>query len=302
MAFNTLNCKVSQGQFQHEAFWGIIEQIPVGGRAAQKLPVAARIRSTRNDVGTTMNQPIATTPLHWCVRGVMVGILLSGALNAVSYFWRSERWGNLLGTTPGHREALGFPSQLWENGNAYGGYFIDPPALLANAAFAMVVAAACGWIMVRYQTPLTRLVVELEELTNAESSTHLFRFSLRGLLVATCLAGVFAAGLHHALARRPEVLGMIYLFGPWVLVLIALLPMGMSWQQRVIVLIPSALLLMVGAVAIGHFLKPGIEFDKVLLGIFICWTPQCVLAAIGVTAALIYESTRSDQHKPTHDD
>ncbi len=249
-----------------------------------------------------MNQPISTTPFHWFVRGAMVGILLSGALNAVSYFFRSERWGNLLGTTPGHREALGFPCQLWENGNAYGGFFIDPLALLANAAFAMVVAAVCGWIMLRYQAQLTRLVVELEQLANAESSFHSFRFSLRGLLVATCLAGIFAAGLHHALARRPEVLGVIYLFGPWILVLVALLPMGMSWQQRVVVLIPSVLLLMVAAVALGHFLKPGIEFDKVLLGIFICWTPQCVLAAVGLTAALIYESSRSDRTETPHGD
>jgi hypothetical protein len=107
------------------------------------------------------------------------------------------------------------------------------------------------------------------------------------------LAALVAAGTRYALAGRAEVLGLIYLLGPWVLVLIAFLPLRVSWQRRVVILIPTALLLMAAAVAIGVSLKPGLEFDKVLLGIFICWTPQSAIAAIGLTAAIIYQHADS---------
>ena len=36
----------------------------------------------------------------------------------------------------------------------------------------------------------------------------------------------------------------------------------------------------------------GMEFDKVLMGIFLCWTPQSALAAVGlILAILISQST-----------
>ncbi len=238
-----------------------------------------------------MSQSIVTTPTRWFVRGFLVGILISASLNAVSYFFRSEGGGNLLGTMPKHREALGFPCELWESGNMYGGYFVDFVALLVDASFAMAVGAACGLVTLRYRAKLTRLVEELDQ-SVAGPGGHL-QFSLRGLLLATGLAALVAAGMRYAMAGRAEVLGLIYLLGPWILVLIAFLPLGISWQRRVFILIPTALLLMAGAVAIGVSLKPGLEFDKVLLGIFICWTPQSAVAAIALTAALIFQHANS---------
>jgi hypothetical protein len=81
---------------------------------------------------------------------------------------------------------------------------------------------------------------------------------------------------------------LIYLAGPWFLVLVAFLPLGISWQQRIVILVPAAFLLMAAAVALGLHLERSLEFDKVLLGIFICWTPQSALAALGMTAVLVY--------------
>ncbi len=107
----------------------------------------------------------------------------------------------------------------------------------------------------------------------------------------TGLAALAAAGAHYALAGHPAVLGIIYWLGPWILVLIAFLPMGLSWQRRVVVLVPTALLLMLAAVGVGMSLKPPLEFDKVLMYIFVCWTPQSVLVAIGLTAGLILYHT-----------
>jgi len=182
---------------------------------------------------------------------------------------------------------MGFPIELWESGNTYGGYFVDYLALLVDAAFALAVAVACGLVSLRHRVRLTRLVEELEQAA-ARPARRSVQFSMRSLLLATGLAALVAAGARYALAGRAEVLGIIYLVGPWLLVLVAFLPLGMSWQQRVCVLIPSTLLLIAAAVAIGASLKPQVEFDKVLMGIYICWTPQSVLAAIGLTAFLLF--------------
>jgi hypothetical protein len=119
-----------------------------------------------------------------------------------------------------------------------------------------------------------------------------FRFTTRGLLVVMTLAAVFAAGARHFLNGRPEVLGTIYLLGPWLLVTIALLPRGIAWQQRVFILVPAAFLLIVVAILSGASLQRPIEFDKVLLGIFVCWTPQSALAALGITLALVFAQKR----------
>lgn len=239
-----------------------------------------------------MNQLIATTPLSWFVRGFFVGILIMSSMIASSYFFRSESGGNLLGTRPNHREALGFPCEVWESGNTYDGYFVDYLALLVDAFCAVMVGGICGLITVRHRVRLNRLVAALEKTPGQPSRSHL-QFSLRGMLLATGLVALMAATARYALAGQAESLGVIYLLGPWVLVLIALLPMGLTWQRRVLILIPTAVLMITAAVVVGLSLKPRLEFDKVLMAIFICWTPQCVLAAIGLMARLILQHASS---------
>ncbi len=237
-----------------------------------------------------MSPSIVNTPSRWFVRGFLVGILISGSLTAVSYFFRSERGGNLLGTTPNHYEALGFPCTLWETGNMYGGLFVDLQALLLNAVFSAVLGAGCGLATWLFRVRLTDLVERLEQTVTARQQGRL-QFSLRGLLALSGLAAAAAAAAHYALAGHPAVLLIIYALGPWILVLIAFLPMGLSWQQRVVVLVPMAPLLMLAAVVVGISLKPPLDFDKVLLYIFVCWTPQSVVVAIGLTLGLILYHT-----------
>jgi hypothetical protein len=241
-----------------------------------------------------MNSSIGTSTTHWWLRGFFVGILLIASLNALSYFFRSERGGNLLGIRPRHHEALGFPCELWESGNAYGGYFVDLRALLIDGLCAVAFGVVCGQLTLRHRARLNRLVETLEQAARPPQRTRV-QFSLRGLLLGTGLAALTAAGARLALAGQAEVLGLIYLLGPWFLVVIAFLPLGLSWQQRVVVLIPTAGLLIVAAVAVGVSLKPGLEFDKVLLAIFICWTPQSALAALGLTAMLLVRTIRSER-------
>ncbi len=243
-----------------------------------------------NDLASTpqasIQSSIVTTPLRWFLRGVLVGVLISASLHAISYFFRSEGWGNLLGTTPEHEQAIGFPLEVWESGHAYSGYYIETTPLVVDGLFGIAVAAICGLVAVMNRERLNRLVQELER--TASPPQNKFQFSLRGLLLATALAAVAAAGARHLLAGRPEVLGAIYLFGPWMLLMIAYLPRRIPWQHRAMILIPMALLLMLAAIAAGASLAKPLEFDRVLLGIFICWTPQSALAAIGLTLAIVF--------------
>jgi hypothetical protein len=239
-----------------------------------------------------MNQSIVTTPARWFVRGFAVGVLTCASLNALSYFARSEGGGNLLGTRPKHRESLGFPFEMWESGNAYGGLFVDITGLLMNASFGALVGALCGALTVRYREPLNHMVEEFENQISGQASRNV-QFSMGGLLIATGLAALVAAATRYALEGRAEVLGLIYLLGPWLLVVVAFLPLGLSWQNRVFILVPMALLLMAAAVGTGLAIEPKLEFDKVLLGVFVCWTPQSALAALALSAALIYHHFHS---------
>lgn len=59
---------------------------------------------------------------------------------------------------------------------------------------------------------------------------------------------------------RVEVLAAIYALGPLALIVLAYLPRRLSWQQRVAILTPSALILIAVAITLGSALD--VEFDK----------------------------------------
>lgn len=235
---------------------------------------------------------MATSRSHWFLRGAMVGVLLAGSLNAVSYFIRSEAGGNLLGDHPQHREALGFPWEMWEEGNDFNGYYVDLGPLALNIVCGIGLGLVAGVMTLRFRPLLDELERDVEQ-TLEKSPRHPPQISLRGLLLATGLAALLAAAARYANEGRPEVLGSFYLLGPWLLVVTAFLPLGLNWQQRVYVVIPVTFLLMASGIFIGRSLHPPLEFDKVLLGAFICWTPQAVLVAFGVTAWLFRDWLKS---------
>jgi hypothetical protein len=239
-----------------------------------------------------MNRSIVITPRRWFARGIAAGVLVCASFNALSYFARSDHGGNLLGTRPEYRESLGFPFQMWESGNTYGGLFIDLSGLLSNVIFGLAVGIICGLLTVKYRMPLNRMVAEFDKPIATRESRSM-QFSLGGLLIATGLAALVASATRYALNGRAEALGVVYLLGPWGLVLIAFLPLGISWQKRVLIVVPATVLLMVAAVGVGMAIEPRLEFDKVLLGIFVCWTPQSALAALGLTAFLVFQHFRS---------
>jgi hypothetical protein len=231
---------------------------------------------------------LAGSPKRWFLRGTAIGMLLMASVNALSYFFRSADWAGLVGQPTKAQESVGFPFKIWEAGNTYGGMFADYQNLGLNILIAALIGAIIGSIAAHQTEFLNRMVTEMQ----GEATRHQhqpIQFSLRGLLIATTVVAV-AATLARNFAARPETLIAIYALGPLALVAIAMLPRRLSWQKRVVIIIPATLTLIAVAIAVGNAMS--MEFDKVLLGIFLCWTPQSALAAVGLTATILITQAR----------
>ncbi|MDP6445666.1 MAG: hypothetical protein QGG36_13405 [Pirellulaceae bacterium] len=234
----------------------------------------------------------------WFVRGFCVGLLILGAVNAASYFFHSADGGNLLKLSMNRREALGFPQVLWEQGNTYGGYYADYGAMFWNGLTGAAIGTALGLAAMRFSHRLNDLVREFEgseeEPAGRENS---FQYSLRGILAATAVAAVLAGVARYAtlaeLSVPPEILGGLYALGPWFLVALAMAPRRLDWRQRVVIVAPATIALMGSSIIIGGRLANPLAFDEVLLGIFVCWTPQAALGAIGLTTWIVVRHQRS---------
>ncbi|MAR09746.1 MAG: hypothetical protein CL681_07195 [Blastopirellula sp.] len=216
----------------------------------------------------------------WFLRGFFVGVLVNGTCNAVSYFVRSQGWGALLGDDA-QPAAIGFPLQVWHSHHNQHVYSFENPAFLPNLVFSLSVSLVCGITAAYLAAPLDRLIATFDgDVQEGER----FQFSLRGMLLFTLVAAV-ASMVARGLASSPYALGAIYLLGPVSLVVLAMLPRGLRWQQRVVILGPGSLLLIILAVVVGLTLD--VDVEKILLGIYVCWTPQSFLAAVALTLGLV---------------
>lgn len=212
---------------------------------------------------------IGNLPRHWFFRGMLLGAIVIGACNALSYFYYVRGWGSLLGGHP-DQEGIGVPLQMW-----YGGAQLDKIALWVDIGVGLILGGLLGSIAAHQSARLNQMLQAVLDQQPSMQSPQPFQFSLSSLMVATVpIALLFAA----ARTERSEVLGAIYILGPGVLVLLAMLPKNLSWQSRVILLTPMALALIGFAIWIAARLNIAIDF--VMLGIYVCWVPQCVVAIV----------------------
>ena len=220
---------------------------------------------------------IATSGKRWFVRGMAGGFMLLAALNSISWFYLSTGWTDLCGATQNaETEAIGFPFEIWREGQAYGnGWMLNFPMLGLNLLAAVAIAVVGGFVALAVAPTFTRIIEEFEASEKPDRPLRL-TFSVRGLFVVTTIAAVFL-GVTRMLGVSPWLLGAIYFAGPLVLILIAMAPVGLHWEQRIVIVIAFAIFMLVGSVMAGT--KMGMEFDRVLFGVFICWVPQSVFAA-----------------------
>jgi hypothetical protein len=222
----------------------------------------------------------STSRKRWFARGAAAGLMLFSTCDALSCFYLSSGYSDLFGVTQNATvEAAGFPFEIWREGANYGsGWVIDFPFAALNLMFAGILIVTLGWLAASNSQRLSRVFV-IPEAKLSRKRKRRMTFSVRGLMVATTIAAVFL-GVTQMLGVSSWLLGTIYLAGPIVLILIAMAPVGLHWQQRIVILVLFAIVMLIGSVFVGNRLE--MEFDRVLHGIYICWVPQSVIAAVAI--------------------
>ncbi len=214
----------------------------------------------------------------WFFNGVLVSVLMMATANGLSYFVRSGSWQPLLDASY-NSQALGFPLEIWRRGESYAsGALVDQRAMAINAVIAILIGSCIGWWFVSNHRRLDRFMDFMIERELATKSGMTWQFSVAGVFAFTALVAVFFAAVRAALGASPNVLLGIYVLGPTFLVALAMLPSGLTWQSRVLLLAPSTLLMIGFTMYVGT--KVGLQFDHVMMGVFVCWVPQTVLAII----------------------
>ena len=226
--------------------------------------------------------------LFWFTNAVVFTVLVFAALNSISYFVRSQDWGYWL-TSPREvagREAIGFPVQIWSSSKVYPGFPLDVHGAIANAVVLLVASIVAGLVSLASVGFLNRFFVALTE-KELQSEKGKLQFSLKGILVVTAVAAVVATLVRQSFGPRPELLLAVYLAGPAFLILLAMIPRRLNWQSRIVLLVPSTILMIYYAIHIGDRL--GLDIDRIMLGICICWVPQTVIAAIALMAFHVWQ-------------
>ena len=227
---------------------------------------------------------IGTTSLHWFGRGVAGGVMLIAAINALSYFFRTRSISDLIGKDQNVTESVGFPFEIWEEDKIYyGSMFVDYGGMAFNLLVGVLLGSLFGLIGVLLKSQFNRWVEDFEQ-NQRESKPLNLQFSVKSLLVMTTLAAVLIAIMTHW-HGTPQVLIAIYFFGPISLVSIAMAPNRMRWQHRIVILTIIAFT-MIG-IALSSGIALGVSPDRVLLGIFVSWTPQSAFAAFFLLIGLI---------------
>jgi len=210
--------------------------------------------------------------------GFLWTALAFASLNAISYFVRSEGWGNLLGDHPGNDEAIGFPMLIWHQG----GSFFSYNAMIGDILFAASVGTLAGVVVLlgsKFWLSGANILTD----DQAVKLDFRFQFSLRGLLLFTAVISVVAGitanipGFNNSVAVL--VLFIIYLVGPAIVLLLwQFLPMTPPLVRSLLVLFVMSVL--AGIAMFCATLIEGLhDFARAMLGLFIYWTPQCFVFA-----------------------
>lgn len=219
--------------------------------------------------------------------------MVIGAANAISYFVLSDGYSNLVGWQVDEQEKIGFPFEVWQRGKTYGSNLIDFPAFYKNGAVGAGLGLIIGICTLLYSNGLNGIaerVLQAEQ-TSADSAKASAgnQFSIRALMVGTTIVAVIV-GLATRLEPDPRVMAAIFFFAPVVMIGVTMLPRRWTMHFRMAALTVLAVSSIGIAVAVGSGL--GMPFDEVLMGIFICWTPQGVIGTLLLLTWLVWYGGR----------
>jgi hypothetical protein len=213
------------------------------------------------------------------------GVLLITACNAGSYFLRTQSVADLIDGRQNVTESLGFPARVWleENysNNSEAGFNFFAAGI--NLLFGLSIGSLFGAIGIRYQHSLNQKIAEFEK-KNSNQQSKGYQFSIIGLLLLTTLIAVLTSTVINYL-KTPQLLLVIYFAGPAILLGLAMIPRGMHWRSRVVILAIAEVGLIGMAMWYGQTL--GVPLERVMLGIFVGWTSQSGIFAFLITVALL---------------
>lgn len=213
-------------------------------------------------------------------KGALGALLVFAALNAVSYFLRSDG-ASLLGWADGF-DRIGFPWLIWEAGGFVGRESMDYSALSKDIVVGIAISVIIGIAFAAISSGAGRAASGPAQ-ASASSSKRL-QFSMRDLFGLTTAAAVVLA-VARLLGEDLKfwLLQLDFWFGPAMILGLAHRTRAISENQRTIIVAVAAIFLGLAAVALG--VSYGFrDFTNILLGLFVFWTPQCVLAISAVVA------------------
>ena len=227
---------------------------------------------------------------HWFGRGFLAGLMVTAAVNAISYFVRSDGILNLIGASQLQQEAIGFPFEVWRRGEGYGRFIVNFPAFFSNCGVGVIFASIIGAISANKRDALNKITADaVSREAESNSSGNSLQFSIKSILIATSIIALFLAAAMN-ISVDPKVLAAIYFAGPWAMVGLSMLPPGIKWQHRVVMMTIMAVVMIGIAIFVGGQLdKP---FDEVLMGVFISWTPQSVIGILVLLSAIFFKASR----------
>lgn len=231
-----------------------------------------------------MNQPTSKPRSYWFTQGIFVAFLLVAAMNAASYFLRSSTISPLFDGNVQANEAMGFPFEIWSTTSRHGPLYVDYSMMLLNVLVGLIIGVGFGFVSIAFSSKLERWVTEFEIQSKFRHNNPKLQFSTIGLMGATAIVGLFAGALTQW-AGTKELLWFVYLLGPTTLIAIAFLPQGIRWQSRCVIVAITAIFVVALAIWSGNI--RGIEFDRVMMGIYVFWTPQSAFAAILLLAGIM---------------
>ncbi len=209
--------------------------------------------------------------------------MVVAAANALSYFFRTAGIADLISSDQNVVESMGFPFEIWREGRLYGSIHIDYYMVGLNMLVGIALGSIFGCVGLMLRHHFNRWVKEFEAIESSQNSIG-FQFSVKSLLLVTTVAAMLISAL-TSWNGTPEVLMGIYFLGPIVLISIAMLPRGIHWHHRIVILtILSAVTI---SVAVSTGIKLNVPLDRVLLGIFVSWTPQSAFGAFFLVTGLI---------------
>ena len=205
--------------------------------------------------------------------------LLWAAANALSYFCRSDGWGDLLGQSPHNTQAIGVPWLVWQEGGAIGTY--NRLALVGNFAVALLTATLAYGLVARVTDRCVTLNGTGDERQQAVKSRpgRALQFQLRTLLALVVVEAIILGGIRSYGDARPALLAAIYLLGPSLLLAVAWRLRDVIPAHRNLALTLVGFLFVPAAAILGESIEGVHDFTRGLLGLFVCWVPQCVLLA-----------------------